>query len=127
MANIDSLAEDAALRPTYARHEPDLTVVVGGKKFQHYSGLFCLASVYFDRMLSSDTRESRTGRIEFPEGDPEEWVRYLEPRSLFTANTFAIDEEDAKALLPWFHLFGMTNLLEECDERLFRRRFWMLI
>jgi hypothetical protein len=26
-----------------------------------------------------------------------------------------VNEEDAEALLPWFHLFGMTNLLEECD------------
>ena len=72
-------------------------------------------------MCSLETRESLTGRIEFPDGDPEEWVRfcrYLEPRSLFTANTFHVNEEDAKALLPWFHLFGMTNLLEECDERL---------
>jgi hypothetical protein len=30
----------------------------------------------------------------------------------------AVSEEDAKALLPWFHLFRMTNLLQECDERL---------
>jgi hypothetical protein len=40
------------------------------------------------------------------------------PRSLFTANTFPVNEEDAEALLPWFHLFGMTNRVEECDERL---------
>jgi hypothetical protein len=72
-------------------------------------------------MLSSDTRESHTRRIEFPEGDPETWVRfyrYLEPRSTFSADTLHVNEEDAKALLPWFHLFGMINLLEECDERL---------
>jgi hypothetical protein len=122
MANRDSPAADAvALRPTYSRPEPDLTVVVGGKEFLHLADFFCHASEYFDRMLSSDTRESRTGRIEFPDGKPEEWVRlcrYLEPRSLFTATTFAVNEEDAKALLPWVHLFGMTNLLQECDERL---------
>jgi hypothetical protein len=123
IANRDSL-EDAALRSAYSRRgfaEPDLTVVVGGKEFQHHSVLFCLASEYFDRMLSSDTRESHTRRIEFPDGDPEEWVRfcrYLELRSLFTANAFPVNEEDAKALLPWFHLFGMTNHLQECDERL---------
>jgi hypothetical protein len=115
----------SVLRPAYSRRsrisEPDLTVVVGGREFLHHSVMLCLASEYFDTMLSSDTREARTGRIEFPDGDPEEWVRfcrYLEPRSLFTANTFPVNEEDAKALLPWFHLFGLTNLLQECDERL---------
>jgi hypothetical protein len=112
MANRDS---------TYSQPMPDLTVVVGGKKFEHHGVLLCLASEYFDKMLSSETRESRTGRIEFPHEDPEEWVRfchYPEPRSLFTTNTFHVNEGDAKALLPWFHLFGMTNLLQECDGRL---------
>jgi hypothetical protein len=59
--------------------------------------------------------------IEFPDRDPEEWVRfcrYLKPRSLFTSNTLHVNEEDAKALFPWFHIFGMINLLQECDERL---------
>jgi hypothetical protein len=59
--------------------------------------------------------------IEFPEGDPGEWVRfcrYLEPRSPLTATTFPVNEEDAKNLFQWFHLFGMINLLQECDERL---------
>jgi hypothetical protein len=46
------------------------------------------------------------------------FCRYLDPRPLFTTNTLHVNEEDAKALLPWFHQFGMTNLLEECDERL---------
>jgi hypothetical protein len=119
--------EDSALQPAHSRRrisrisEPDLTVVVGGETFLHHSVIFCLASEYFDKMLSSDTRESHTMRIEFPDGDPEEWVRfcrYLEPRSLFTASTFPVNEEDAKTLFPWFHLFGMTNLLQECDERL---------
>jgi hypothetical protein len=128
MANRDcapeTYSEDSALRPAYSRRkisEPDLTVVVGGKEFLHHSVLLCLASEYFDTMLSSDTREAHTGIIDFPEGEPEEWVRfcrYLEPRSLFTANTLHVNEEDAKALLSWFHLFGMTNLLEECDVRL---------
>jgi hypothetical protein len=120
MANRDSPAPDAA-PALWSRPEPDLKVVVGGKDFWHYSAILCRASVYFDRMLSSDSRESRTGIIEFPDGDPEEWVRfcrYLEPRSLFTASTFPVTEEDAKDLLPWFHLFGMTNLLQECDQRL---------
>jgi gas vesicle protein len=26
-----------------------------------------------------------------------------------------VNEEDAKVLLPWFHLFGMIHLLQECD------------
>jgi hypothetical protein len=123
MATSDSLA-DSALRCAHSRRgfaEPDLIVVVGGKEFKHHSVMLCLASEYFDRMLSSDTRESHTRRIDFPHGDPETWVRfcrYLEPRSTFTADTFAVDEEDAKDLLPWFHLFGMINLLQECDASL---------
>jgi hypothetical protein len=97
MANRDDAPEtspvDSVLRPTYSRRrisEPDLTVVVGGREFLHHSVLLCLASEYFDTMLSSDTREAHTGRIECPYGDPEEWVRfcrYLDPRSLFTTNT----------------------------------------
>jgi hypothetical protein len=116
--------EGAALRSAFTRRgfsEPDLTVVVGGREFLHHSVLLCLASEYFDTMLSSDTREAHTGRIEFPDGDPEEWIRfcrYLNPRSVFTTNTLHVNAEDAKDLLPWFHQFGMTNLLEECDERL---------
>jgi hypothetical protein len=119
--------EDSTLQPAHSRRrisrisQPDLTVVVGGETFLHYSVMLCLASEYFDKMLSSGTRESHTMRIEFPDGDPEEWVRfcrYLKPRSLFTASTFAVNEEDAKTLFPWFHLFGMTTLLQECDERL---------
>jgi hypothetical protein len=123
MANRDSPA-DAALRSTYSRlgfAEPDLIVVVGGETFSHHSVLLCSASEYINNMLSSDTREHHTRTIEFSEGDPEEWVRfcrYLEPRSLFTTHTFPVNEEDAKALFHWFHLFGMTDLLQECDERL---------
>jgi hypothetical protein len=123
MANRDSPA-DTALRSAFSRRgigEPDLKVVVGGETFFHNSEIFRRASEYFDRMLSSDMRESNTLTIEFPEGDPGEWVRfcrYLEPRSLLTANTFPVSEEDATALLSWSHLFGMTNLLQECDERL---------
>jgi hypothetical protein len=118
MANRDSPADTPAL---WSQPEPDLKVVVGGKEFWHYSALLRRASEYFDKMLSSESRESRTGIIVFSDGDPEEWVRffrYLEPRSLFTTKTFQVNEEDAKALLPWFHQFGMTNLLQECDERL---------
>jgi hypothetical protein len=117
MANKDSPA-DATL---WSRPEPDLKVVVGGRDFRHHSSLLCRASEYFDKMLSSESQESRTGIIVFSDGDPEEWVRfcrYLEPRSTFTAATLHVNEEDAKVLLPWFHQFGMTNLLEECDERL---------
>jgi hypothetical protein len=66
-------------------------------------------------------REFHTRRIEFRDGDPEEWVRfcrYLEPPSTFSTETLHVNEEDAKTLLPWFHLFGMINLLEECNKRL---------
>jgi hypothetical protein len=128
MTNRDGAPEtspaDSALRPAYSRRkisEPDLTVVVGGERFFHHSVLLCLASEYFDTMLSSDTREAHTGIIEFPDGDPEEWVRfcrYLDPRSLFATRTLHVNVQDAMDLLPWFHQFGMTNLLQECDEML---------
>jgi hypothetical protein len=128
MANIDSPA-DAALRAAFSQRgigEPDLKVLVGGETFFHNSKLFCRASEYFDRMLASDMRESNTMTIEFPDGDPKEWVRlcrYVEPRSTFTpypltAEKMHVGEEDAKTVFQWFHLFGMTNLLQECDERL---------
>jgi hypothetical protein len=41
--------------------------------------------------------------------------RYLPPTH---SMLFHVTEEDAKTLFPWFHLFGMTNLLEECDDQL---------
>jgi hypothetical protein len=99
--------------------EPDLKVVVGGETFFHNSVHFCRASTYFDRMLASNMRESNTMTIEFPHGDPETWVRlcrYVEPpRSIFPVETLHVTEEDAKNLLPWFHLVEMINLLEQCD------------
>jgi hypothetical protein len=123
MTKKDSL-DDATLRSAFSKRgfaEPDLTVVVGGEEFQHHSVLFCLASEYFDKMLSADTKASHTRKIEFPHGDPKEWVRfcrYLDPRSTFTSSTYPVSEADAMELLPWFHRFGMTNLRHECDERL---------
>jgi hypothetical protein len=80
-------------------------------------------------MLSLDMRESLTRTIEFPDRDPGEWVRfcrYVEPRPFFTVNSFHVNEEDIKTLLPWFHHFGMTKLVQECDERLSisSPRFW---
>ena len=101
--------------------EPDVEVVVGGTLFKHYSFILCYASEYFDTMLSSGMQESQNKKIEFPDKDPAEWklvYPFLEPRSLSTADLVSITKENAKAILPWFHEFGMTRLLHESDEQL---------
>lgn len=101
--------------------EPDVEVVVGGKSFKHHSFILCYASDYFDTMLSSGMQESRKKKIEFPDKDPEEWklfYPFLEPRSVSTADLVSINKENAKAILPWFHEFGMTKLLHESDQQL---------
>lgn len=100
---------------------PDLEVVVGGTSFMHHSFILCYSSEYFDTMLASGMQESQTKKIEFPDKNPEEWklfYPFLEPRSMSTADCVKITKENAKAILPWFHEFGMTKLLNESDEKL---------
>lgn len=116
--------DDDVFPPTPKRRglgEPDVTIVVGKQSFLHHSFLLCYASEYFDTMLSSGMQESQNKRIEFPDKDPEEWklvYSFLEPRALSTAVGVRITKDNAKALLPWFHEFGMTAMLKESDERL---------
>jgi BTB/POZ domain len=100
---------------------PDLEVVVGGTSFMHHSFILCYSSEYFDTMLASGMQESQTKKIEFPDKNPDEWklfYPFLEPRSVSTADSVKITKENAKAILPWFHEFGMTKLLNESDEKL---------
>mmetsp|Transcript_18936 Transcript_18936/g.28050 ORF Transcript_18936/g.28050 Transcript_18936/m.28050 type:complete len:420 (-) Transcript_18936:141-1400(-) len=101
--------------------DPDVTVVVGGVPFHHYSFLLCYGSEYFDTMLSSGMSESQNKVIEFPDKNPAEWklvYPFLEPRSLSTAEAVKITKDNAKSIIPWFHEFGMSKLLKEADDRL---------
>jgi hypothetical protein len=110
--------------PQYKRRcldEPDCKVIVGGVEFHHHSFILCFASEYFDTMLSSGMQEAQNKVIEFPDKDPEEWklvYPFLEPRSVSTSVEVKITKENAKAVLPWFHEFGLTKLLQESDEKL---------
>jgi hypothetical protein len=115
---------DSGFPPQHNRRclgEPDVEVVVGGESFLHHSFILCYSSEYFDTMLASGMQESKNKKIDFPDKNPEEWklfYPFLEPRSVSTANSVEITKENAKAILPWFHEFGMTKLLGEGDEKL---------
>ena len=95
--------------------EPDVTVVVGGVEFQHYSTFLCCNSDYFDAMLSANMKEKAEKRIEFTNKDPEEWAlfySFIDPR---TCSTAKLTCENVDMLLPWFHEFAMEERLVECD------------
>lgn len=95
------------------KEEPDVTIIVGGKEFRHYRQILCVASDYFDAAFNSGMKESDTMRIEFPDKDPDEWelfVSFLEP---FT--TAEITNSNVEVLVPWFHEFGITTMLNKCD------------
>eukprot|EP00548_Thalassiothrix_antarctica_P020635 CAMPEP_0194186866 /NCGR_PEP_ID=MMETSP0154-20130528/48620_1 /TAXON_ID=1049557 /ORGANISM="Thalassiothrix antarctica, Strain L6-D1" /LENGTH=295 /DNA_ID=CAMNT_0038906205 /DNA_START=70 /DNA_END=953 /DNA_ORIENTATION=- len=72
-------------------------------------------------MLSSGMQESQNKVISFPDKNPEEWklfYPFLEPRSLSTSDVVGVTKENAKAILPWFHEFGLNKLLKESDDKL---------
>ena len=99
---------------------PDVIVAVGKgsnlQEFECYSVVLCFASSYFDSMLSSGMRESSTKRITFPDKKPEEWkevYKFMDTRTLRDAK---LTKDNVKRLLPWFSLFEMTGLLQECDN-----------
>ena len=99
---------------------PDVIVAVGEgaymQEFECYSVVLCFASSYFDSMLSSGMRESSTKRITFPDKKPEEWkevYKFMDSRTLRDAK---LTKENVKRLIPWFSLFEMTRLLQECDD-----------
>jgi hypothetical protein len=96
------------------KEEPDVTIIVGGKTFRHYRQVLCLASDFFDAALNSGMKESLTSTIEFPDKKPEEWelfASFLEPLS-----HTKVTESNVVMLTPWFHEFGASALLEECDR-----------
>ena len=99
---------------------PDVVVSVGmddeKQEFDCYSVILCFASPYFDAMLSSPMQESSSKRISFPDKDPKEWrevYKFMDPMELRDAK---VDDSNVKRLLPWFHLFQMTRLIQECDQ-----------
>lgn len=96
------------------RREPDVTIVVGGREFLHYSQVLCLASDYFDVALNIGMTESASMRIEFPHDDPCEWelfASFLDPFSQAT-----VTKSNVTMLVPWFHKFGITDMLKKCDR-----------
>ena len=102
--------------------DPDLTVVVGGEEFHHYSILLRYACDYFDKMLTTNMKERNELKIYFPDKDPNEWklvYRFLEPRT--ATSKCSITWENVPILLPWFHELGLDALVQVCDACLYSR------
>jgi len=101
---------------------PDLVVAVGDTKeeFECFKLLLCLASDYFDAMLSNENgfRESQSSRIEFPHVSPQEWklvYSFVNPQTMRHPQT-KITNDNVWTLIKLFHEFQMISLLKECDE-----------
>lgn len=113
------------------REEPNVVVVVGDRKFLHYSQVLCLASEYFDAALNCGMQETQTLRINFPHEDPTEWelfASFMEPFS-----EAKVTKSNVVALIPWFHRFGITSMLNTCDRMYvdmvsppLQRKYWKL-
>ena len=102
-------------------HPPDTVVVVGKgdsqKEFECHSIFLCCASpAYFDSMFASNMKESTTKRICFPDMDPEGWDEVYLFIDYNTRDRANVNQDNVFTLLPWFHLFQMTQHLEECDN-----------
>ena len=116
---------------------PDVTVVVGGRKFRHYKVLLCMGCSFFDTMLSTSNamKESQENRIEFPDKDPDEWevvYKFLDPtvsdaeKDTIFQNALRKDEDGklkptrvlALRYLTWFDYLGMETLLQKYDKML---------
>ena len=100
---------------------PDVVVAVGRGEaqveFECYGTLLSFASEVFDTMLSTNMKEKNTHRIELPDKDPAEWKLFYD----FVENSRYAKVKDgtrARILLPWFHEFQMTALVNECDDAL---------
>lgn len=113
------------------REDPDVTVVVGDREYLHYKQVLCLACDYFDVALNIGMKEAESMRIELPDEDPSEWelfASFLEPFS-----QAKITKSNVTTLIPWFHKFGITSMLNLCDRIYvdmvsppFQRRCWTL-
>lgn len=105
--------------PTRLRSsEPDVSVIVGGELFRHYSVILSTCSDYFDAMLSSNMKEGSTKVIEFPDKDPNEWklvYKFFEPAAASHAD---LSVHCIEVLAPWMSELGMTGALSCCDRSL---------
>ena len=112
---------------------PDVVVAVGQGdskvEFECYGTLLSFASEVFDTMLSTNMKEKETHRIELPHKKPQEWEIFydfienrnatVEARKRSRVRSSIIlseTKERARLLLPWFHEFQMSALVEECDD-----------
>ena len=108
---------------------PDVVVAVGSgesmQEFHCYRVILSFASEYFDSMLSASMIENKSGRIEFPNKEPQMWKKFyafIDPDKLSAAETLvSIDVSNAFTFVPWFHEFQMANFLSMCDKVLARR------
>eukprot|EP00339_Tiarina_fusa_P026926 CAMPEP_0117044608 /NCGR_PEP_ID=MMETSP0472-20121206/30913_1 /TAXON_ID=693140 ORGANISM="Tiarina fusus, Strain LIS" /NCGR_SAMPLE_ID=MMETSP0472 /ASSEMBLY_ACC=CAM_ASM_000603 /LENGTH=340 /DNA_ID=CAMNT_0004756397 /DNA_START=135 /DNA_END=1157 /DNA_ORIENTATION=- len=100
--------------------EPDVTVVVGTgedkEEFQCYRLVLSLASECFDAMLSAGMKENLESKIEFPDKTPQEWRLFYSFLDPATSRSAKISSDNVEALIPWFHEYQMSSLLEECDN-----------
>ncbi len=109
--------------------QPDVIVAVGSgesmQEFPCYRVILSFASDYFDSMLSAEMIENKTGRIEFPDKDPQMWTKFysfIDPDKLRVVETHTkFDVSTAITFVPWFHEFQMTSFLTKCDVVLAER------
>jgi BTB/POZ domain len=111
--DIHTTISPPSSRPT-CFGDPDVTVVVGGKKFQEHSKFLCCWSGYFDAAFRSGMKETSTKHFEFSDRDPDEWDWIWSLLVPFASLTLTLDKLDAA--LSWFDFLCVTRGLEQCDQ-----------
>ena len=116
--------------------EPDFTVVVASVEFFHYKSHLALTCPFFDEMLSSNMKEAREGRVEFPDKDPHQWLNVCKFLDCEVQDSRDIDnmlesmvhgfdkDEDflsMMALLMWFDFLRLNELAEKYDRILAKK------
>ena len=86
------------------------------QEFECYRVVLSFATDYFDIMLSTSMKESQTSRISLPDKDPEEWKLFYTFVDPSLCREAKVTKANAMTLVPWFHEFQMTRLLDECDK-----------
>jgi hypothetical protein len=94
--------------------QPDVTVVVGGTEFHHFSQILCNVSDYFDGILNSGKPSTR---LEFPEKDAGEWEMLLPVFSVAPSTShLEITKANVEKIAEWSLLLGIDWLREKCDN-----------